>query len=43
MQLKQSNQVRIAMLVGVSKPKEMVGGTNDIDLDIFSQIQKELA
>jgi hypothetical protein len=43
MQLKQSNHVRMAMLEGVSKPKEMVSITNDIDLDIFAQNQKELA
>jgi hypothetical protein len=33
----------MAMLRGVSKPKEMAGGTNDIDLDIFAQNQKEIA
>ena len=43
MQLKQSNQVTMAMLKGVSKPTQILGGTNDIDLDIFAQKQKELA
>ena len=33
----------MAMLKGVSKPTQILGGTNDIDLDIFAQKQKELA
>jgi hypothetical protein len=33
----------MAMIKGVTKPKELVVGSNTIDLDIFAREQKELA
>jgi hypothetical protein len=33
----------MAMMKGVTKPKEMAAGSNSIDLDIFAREQKELA